>query len=196
MMNRRVMDVEHLVIDDVLDDVTRDAARVERLADDDRVVRRVVMREYPICLFDRPRQHGLRQLAAEEPEIHIVEDLVEVVDFALRCRDHLSSVRSLAIIRAIAHLFGRDVRVVNSVGLGANSPAEKLRDKYVGESSMRLCRHVTTHIGDAYEDLPVTNTDRLVQSDVRVVRDVDGRNGAFSIEIPEGLLVKTPDFVQ
>jgi len=190
-----MVDVEHLVIDDVLDDVARNAARVERLADDDRVVRRVVMSKYSICLFDRPRQHRLRQLAAEEPEIHVIENLVEVVDFAFRCSDNFSSVRSLPIIRAAAHLFARNIRVVNSVRFRANPAAEKFRYEYVRERSMRLRRHVSAHVRDTNEDLAVTNANRLVQPDVGVIRDVDRRNWTVSIEIPEGLLVKTPDFV-
>jgi len=154
------------------------------------------MGEYPICLFDRPRQNGFRQLAAEEPEIHVVEYLVEIIDFTLRRRDDLSPVRPLAIIRTFAHLFARDVRVVDSIGFCPDSPSQKFRDEYIRESSMRLRRHVATHVRNSYEDFAITNSNRLVQPDVRVVRDIDRGDGSISIEIPESVLVKTPDFFE
>ncbi len=47
----RVGDVEHFVEDDVLDDVSRDVSRVERSADRDVVVRRVVVAEDAVSLF-------------------------------------------------------------------------------------------------------------------------------------------------
>src|SRR5678816_4363751 len=119
-----------------------------------------------ICLFDRPRQHRLRELAAEEPKVHVVEDLVEVIDFALRCRDDLSSMRSFPIVRAIAHFFARDVRIINSIGLRTDSSAEKLRDKYVSESAMRCSRHVATHVRDSNIHSSVADADRLIEADV------------------------------
>ena len=79
-------------------------------------------------------------------------------------------------------------------GRHMSSPAEQFRDEYVGESSMGLCRHVPAHVGDTHEDLAIPDPDRLIQPDVGVIRDIDGRDGAVSIEFPEGGLVKTPDF--
>ena len=52
----RVMDVEHFVIDDVFDDVTRRFRRVQRYADGDMVVGRVVVAEDAVGLFGGPRQ--------------------------------------------------------------------------------------------------------------------------------------------
>ena len=45
-----VIDVEHFVEDDVFHDELRDGWRVERLADDDRLVRRVVVAEDAVGL--------------------------------------------------------------------------------------------------------------------------------------------------
>ena len=43
VMNGRVVDVEHFVEDYVLNDTCRNVRRIERAADDDRVVRRIVV---------------------------------------------------------------------------------------------------------------------------------------------------------
>ena len=43
VVNGRVVDVEHFVEDDVFHDVIRHVRRIERAADDDRVVRRIMM---------------------------------------------------------------------------------------------------------------------------------------------------------
>ena len=51
VMNCRVMDVQHFVEDDVLDDVARHVRCVKRLAYDDRRVRRVMMCEDPVRLL-------------------------------------------------------------------------------------------------------------------------------------------------
>ena len=51
VMNCRMVNVQHLMEDDVLDDVARHVRCVKRLAYDDRRVRRVMMCEDPVRLL-------------------------------------------------------------------------------------------------------------------------------------------------
>ena len=117
MVNRWVLDVEHFVVDDVLHDPTRHIPGVERLTYDDRLMRRVVMCEDAVRLLRRPRQYRFWKLPAKIPEIQVLEDLVEIVNFAFVGRDDLSPVRTLSIVRAFAHLGAIDVFRINLIGL-------------------------------------------------------------------------------
>src|SRR5262245_30489127 len=60
-----VLDVQHLVIEDVLDEPLRHVTRVERFADRDGVVDGVVMAENPLGPTLRPGQHWLLELIIE-----------------------------------------------------------------------------------------------------------------------------------
>ena len=67
VMNCRMLDVQHLMKDDVLDDETRDIRCVQGFADDYRLVCRVVMGKDPICLLCGPGQDRFGQLPGKIP---------------------------------------------------------------------------------------------------------------------------------
>ena len=73
-----VLQVQHLVVEQVFDCAARCVGGVEDAADDDGVVRGIVMAEHAPGVVRAPGQDGLAQETVEETRVRGVEDLVEV----------------------------------------------------------------------------------------------------------------------
>ena len=73
---RRVLDVQQLMVKRVFDEPLREFAVIERLVDDDSVVRGVMVAEYVSRAALRPRQHGLLKLPVEVAAVEPLEQLV------------------------------------------------------------------------------------------------------------------------
>src|SRR5690242_2651032 len=74
----RITDVEHLVEDQVLDEVARDLGGVEQPADGDAVVRGVVMAEDGARALGAPSEARRREFAFEEAAVQVLENLFQV----------------------------------------------------------------------------------------------------------------------
>ena len=68
--------------------------------------------------------------------------------------------------------------------------AKKFRDQNEGQGLLLGRRHVAADLRDADEDLPLPNTNRVVDADVRVKTNVDLGNRTFRIERMECVFVK------
>src|SRR5207244_4292846 len=75
----RVPQMEHLVVDDILDRVAGNLGMIEDPADDDRIVSRVVVSQKIACAALAPTHLGPRLHAAKEPQVQTLEDGVQVV---------------------------------------------------------------------------------------------------------------------
>src|ERR1700677_685282 len=78
-----MLQVKHLVIEQVLDGVARTGRPVENAADDNRVVRRVVVPKRPLGVVLAPGKFRPSEQAAEEAQVQRVENFLEVVEPAL-----------------------------------------------------------------------------------------------------------------
>src|SRR2546421_12977555 len=87
---RGVLDVKHLVVEDVFDEPLGHFARVERLADDDCVVNSVVVAEYGARAALRPSEGRLLDVATKVALVQALEHTSEIVDAPLSRRDHLA----------------------------------------------------------------------------------------------------------
>src|SRR3954471_19008465 len=77
-----MLKVQHLVIDDVLNHIPRHPKVIKDTADDDRVMRRVVMSEHIARTGLTPGHRRPCQQAVEETSVELLENLVQVVDIA------------------------------------------------------------------------------------------------------------------
>jgi hypothetical protein len=77
-----VLEVEHLVIEQVLDGVARAGGAVEDAADDDGVVGGVVVAERALGVVLAPGEVGTAEQPAEEARVERVEDLFEIEEAA------------------------------------------------------------------------------------------------------------------
>jgi len=74
-----VLEVEHLVVEEILDGAARGVWAVEDAADDDGVVSCVVVAEHAAGVVSRPGEGWAAEEAVEEAGVEGFEDFVEVV---------------------------------------------------------------------------------------------------------------------
>src|SRR4051812_28944142 len=86
----RVPQVQHLVVHEILDRITRDPRVVKDPADHDRVVRGVIVTETLPRGVRAPHHVRPAEQAKEESVIQRIKDLVQVIDRSTMCSDLLS----------------------------------------------------------------------------------------------------------
>ncbi|MBB5338764.1 hypothetical protein [Tunturiibacter gelidoferens] len=77
-----MLEVEHLVVEEVLDGAARGVGAVEDATDDDGVMGGVVVAQHAAGVVSRPGEGGAAKKAVEEAGVEGLEDLVEVVVMA------------------------------------------------------------------------------------------------------------------
>ena len=87
----RVLEVEHLVVEEVLDGAAGGVGTVEDAADDDGVVGSVVVAEGTLGVMLAPCEVGAAEQSAEEAHVERVEDLIEIKEAALRAKVALAA---------------------------------------------------------------------------------------------------------
>jgi hypothetical protein len=86
-----VLEVEHLVVEEVLDRAARGVGPVEDAADDDGVVGGIVVAEHAACGVGGPCEYGSSEEAVEEPTVEGLKDFVEIVVVTGRSGDAFAS---------------------------------------------------------------------------------------------------------
>ena len=74
-----VLQVKHLVVKDVFEDVTRDFRVVKDLADDDGIVGRVIVTETIAGMIAAPCELRSAHESVKEAAVKVVEDFLEMV---------------------------------------------------------------------------------------------------------------------
>jgi hypothetical protein len=74
-----MFEVEHLVVEEVLDGAARGVGAVEDAGDDDGVVGGVVVAEHATGVVGAPGECGAAEEAVEETGVEGLEDFVEIV---------------------------------------------------------------------------------------------------------------------
>src|SRR5437764_3943433 len=182
---RGVLDVKHLVVEDVFDEPFGHIARVQRLADDDRVVDSVVVAEYCARAALRPRKSRRFDLASEVSLVQALEHSSEIVDAPLGSRDHLAPALAAREVGGAQHVGRARVFAVDPLVEGRRATAQELRDEYEGERAVDAHRRVLENVGEAHVDAPRAQSYGVVQSGVRVVAHVGLGRGALGRERAE-----------
>ena len=182
VVDRGVVNVQHLVKDDVLDHEFRDIFIVQGPADGYRFMRSIVMAENAVCFSDGPCEHRFGQPPAEISAIEIVENRGEIEKSAFVGSDDLSAAGTLVLGHPLAHLGGFRAGVVQEPDVFRHSPAEQLGHEDVREGSLPVDGHVAANLGDADEYLPIPKANGVVNSYIRVKSDLDGRYFAGAVQ--------------
>jgi hypothetical protein len=90
-MTHGVLEVEHLVVEQVLDGVARAGGAVEDAADDDGVVGGVVVAEHALGVVLAPGELGRPSSPPKKREVQRVEDLFEIVEAAFGAGEALAA---------------------------------------------------------------------------------------------------------
>jgi len=136
----RMLQVQHLVIDDVFDDVLRNAMIIEYPADDDCVVRRVVMPEPVTRAIAAPGHLRTSQQAMEEPEVQLIEYRLEIISVSLCRRNALAAAHLPYQVSLTRHVLGRNISPVVCGTLAIHRPAVHFCQQNVGDRPQNVFR--------------------------------------------------------
>jgi len=121
--------VQHFMIDKVLDGIERDARGIENAADDDGVMRGIVVAQAAQGLVATPCHLRSSHQAVEEAKIQSVKNLVEIIMFALRTRNAFASAQLADELRLLRHGMATGVFAITR-GMGSiNGFAMELGDE-------------------------------------------------------------------
>jgi hypothetical protein len=113
-----VFEVEHLVVEEVLDGAARSVGAVEDTGDDDGVVGGVVVAEHAASVMRGPGERGAAEEPVEETSVERLEDFVEIVVVAGGGGDAFAASALADVFGLFGDGFGGDVAAV-AVGVGA-----------------------------------------------------------------------------
>jgi hypothetical protein len=129
-----VLEVEHLVVEEIFDGAAGRVGAVEDAAYDDSVVSGVVVTEHAAGVVSRPGEGGAAKKAVEEARVERLEDFVEVVVMAGGGGEALAAAGLADMLSLAGDGFGGDVAAV-AVGVGGgNGLLVELREEDVGDS--------------------------------------------------------------
>ena len=132
----RMFEVEHLVVEEILDSATRRVRPIEDAADDDRVVRGIVVTQHAAGMMSRPRQSRPSEKSMKETRVEGVEDLVEIEVMANRSEDSLAAAGLANVFGLFRDGLGRHMAPV-AVGVKAGDwLLVKLGEEDVGDRMM------------------------------------------------------------
>src|SRR5258708_22270 len=113
-----MLEVEHLVVEEVFDGAARGVGAVENAGDDDGVVGGIVVAQHAARVMSAPGEGGAAEEAVEETGVEGLEDFVEIVVMAGGGGEAFAAAGLANVFGLFGDGFGGDVAAV-AVGVGA-----------------------------------------------------------------------------
>ncbi len=183
-----VLEVQHLVVEEVFDGVAGCVGAVEDAADDDGVVCGVVVAEHTAGVVGAPGEGGAAEEAVEEAGVQAVEDLIEVVVVADGGGEALATA-GLADVLGLAGdgLGGGEAAV--AVGLrGSDGLLVELGEEDVGDGVVNALGRGLQQVGEADVQVAFAEADGGVERGEAAEADVERGDGSARAELAVLLL--------
>ncbi len=178
-----VLEVEHLVVEEVLDGAAGGVGAVEDAAYDDGVVGGVVVAEHAAGVVGAPGKDGAAEESVEETGVEGVEDFVEVVVVADGGEDALAAAGLADVFGLTGDVLGGDVAAV-TVGVGGGDGLlVELGEEDVGDGVVDGVGCVLEDVGEADVEAAFAETDGGVEGGEAAETDVEGRYGRAGAEV-------------
>src|SRR5215469_12637392 len=184
----RMLQVQHLVIDNVFDRIARYSRMIEDATHDDRVVRRIVMRQAVARPHAAPSHLRPRQQSVKKLLIQPLENFIEVVGEAARRGDLLSSSHLPQQVRLGCHIVTGNVTTVSSGMQSLNRFAINLGQQDMSNGLKHGLRRTLQQVGDADVYHVLTQADGAVDISEGVKLHPKLRNGRPQTELTIGPL--------
>jgi hypothetical protein len=188
----RMLEVKHLVVEEVLDGAAGCIGAVEDAADDDGVVGGVVVAKHATGMVSRPGESGSAEQTMEEADVERLEDFVEVVMMAGGSGEALAPASLADVFGLSGDGLGGDMATV-AVGVGGSDGLlvdfgeEDMRDGVVDG-----VRRGLEQIGEADVEATFAKANGGVEGGEATEADVERRNGGARSEFAV-LLFKDSD---
>src|ERR1700728_674776 len=128
-----MLQMKHLVVDDVFQHVRRHGKVIENAADDDGIVRRVVVAQNTPSLSLAPAHSRAAQQSVKEARIQIVEEYVQVIKMPTRGAQALASAHLPNQVSFPHNVVAGDIFPIAARLPAINWPAIHLRQQNMGD---------------------------------------------------------------
>jgi hypothetical protein len=158
-----VLEVEHLVVEEVLDGTAGSIGTIEDAAYDDGVVRCVVVAEHATGVVSAPGQGRAAEEPVEEAYVEGLEDFVEIVVVATVGGETLAAASLTDVLGLAGDGFGGDVAAV-AVGVRCGDGfLVELGEEDVGDGVMDGVGRGLEQVGETYVEAAFAQADGGVE---------------------------------
>jgi hypothetical protein len=183
-----MLEVEHLVVEEILDGAARGVGTVEDAADDDGVVGGVVVAEHAAGVMSRPGEGGAAEESVEELGVERFEDFVEIVVMAGGGGEAFAAAGLADVLGLTGDGLGGDVAAV-AVGVGGcDGLLIELGKEDVGDGVMDGIGGGLEQVGEADVEAAFAQADGRVEGREAAEADVERREGGAGSEFAVLLL--------
>ena len=180
--------VQHFMIDEILNGIERNARGIEDAADDDGVMRGIIVAQATESLVAAPGHLRSSHQAVEEAKIQVVKNLVEIIVLALGTLNALASAQLADELRLLRHGVTAGVfAVTRSVG-SVNGLAMELGDEDVQDGIKHWLGRAFKKIREADENASLAQADGAVDVGEAIETDFKFRQRSARTQIAICLL--------
>ncbi len=177
-----MLEVEHLVVEEVFDGGTRGVGAVEDAGDDDGVVGGVVVAEHAPGVVGTPGEGGAAEETVEEAGVEGLEDFVEIVVVTDGCGEAFAAAGLADVLGLFGDGFGGDVAAV-AVGVGAGDRLlVELGEEDVGDGVMDGLGRGLEEVGETDVEAAFAEADGGVEGSEAAEADVERGDGGAGAE--------------
>lgn len=184
----RVLQVQHFVVENVFDRVARHAGMIEDTADDDGIVRGVVVAEAAAGLVPAPGELWASHESVEEATVEVVEDFFQMVVMTAGGADVLASAHLADEPRFGGNVVAGGIAAITGAVSALDRLTIKLGEQDVGDRVQHGFGSAFKQIGEADVELSLAEADCVVDGDKGIETHVHGRRGRAGPEIAIGFV--------
>jgi hypothetical protein len=183
-----MLEVEHLVVEEVLDRAARSVWAIEDAADDDCVVSGIIVAEHAARVVSAPGECGSAEKAMKEAGVERLEDFVEIVVVARGCGEAFAPAGLADVLGLPRDGLGGDMAAV-AVGMQARDGLlVELGQEDVGDGVVNSFGRRLEKVGEADVEASFAKTDGGVERSEAPEADVECGNGRSRTEFAVLLL--------
>jgi hypothetical protein len=184
-----MLEVEHLVVEEILDGAARGVGAVEDARDNDGVVGRVVVAQHAAGVVSAPGKRGAAEEAVEETGVEGLEDFVEIVVVTSRGGEALAAAGLADVFGLFGDWLGGDVAAV-AVGVDAGDGLlVELGEEDVSDGVMDGIGCVLEEIGETNVEAALAEANGGVEgseaAEANVERGDRGARAEFAVLVLE-----------
>lgn len=173
----RMLQMQHLVKQNVFNRVARHARVVEDAADDNGVVGRIIVAKTAAGVVLAPGKLRTSHKSMEESQIEVVEDFLKMVVTPTRRADVLASAHLSHEVGLSGHVVAGDIAPITGVVAAVNRLAIQLGEQNVCNRVQHRFRSAFKKIGEPDIEFSLAHADRVVDGNKRIETRVQGRCG-------------------
>ena len=183
-----MLQVEHLVKQNVFDGVARHARMVEDAADDDGVVGRVVVPKAAAGMVLAPGELRAPHESVEEAAVEVVENFFQMIVMAAGGADVLASAHLADEARFGGNVVASDIAAITGAVRAIDRLTIKLGEQDVGDRAQHDFGSAFEQVGKADVELPLAEADCVVDGDESIETHVQGWRGRARTEFAIGFV--------